>query len=297
MIARVLLSAALLLAPAVDAVQAQNAAIALSLQSESMGVLPAERCEHAPNGLPDGCVARGSGDIRAAWYVLPTTRYSHGILGDAVEAGGLRVELANGGRLDLALPEDEVFEDRTPRLVDLDGDGRTEVVTIRSSLSRGASVAVFGIANGLLMERTSTPFIGRANRWLNIAGIADFLGRGDRQIAFVETPHIGGTLKIAAMNRGRLEVMGALSGFSNHAIGEREQRLALDVDLNGDGRIDLLLPNAARDEIHAVQFTPQPARIASIDPPGRVDALLGPQGGERRARVQLDDGSLHSLRW
>ncbi|MBV6658846.1 MAG: hypothetical protein KI785_13875, partial [Devosiaceae bacterium] len=84
----------------------------------------AERCSPAPNGLPDGCVAQGAADIARAWYEAPTRRYAHAILGDAIEAGTLAVRTRAGATLRFVLPDNEVFEDRTPRLVDLDGDGR-----------------------------------------------------------------------------------------------------------------------------------------------------------------------------
>jgi hypothetical protein len=46
---------------------------------------------HAAGRLPDGGTARyASGNIRAAWYSAPTTRYDHGVLGDAIEGGGLQ---------------------------------------------------------------------------------------------------------------------------------------------------------------------------------------------------------------
>ncbi len=43
------------------------------------------------NGLPDGIITRGNKNIREAWLTGPTRRYSHGILGDAIEAAGLSV--------------------------------------------------------------------------------------------------------------------------------------------------------------------------------------------------------------
>ena len=95
----------------------------------------------APDGLPDGLVAYAKGDVRAAWYVSPTRRYAHAILGDAIEAAALRVQTADGGQLTYDLPANMVYEDRTPRIADLDGDGRNEVVTIRSELSEGGGVA------------------------------------------------------------------------------------------------------------------------------------------------------------
>lgn len=254
----------------------------------------AERCQRAPDGLPDGCLATGTGDIAAAWYTRPTDRYAHAILGDAIEAGVLRVRLASGGERELVLPESEVFEDRTPRLADLDGDGRMEIITIRSSLRQGGSVAVYGVRGAEIVELGATRFIGRSNRWLNIAGIADFLGRGDRQIAFVETPHIGGTLKLASFDGAGLRVVASMAGFSNHAIRSREQRLSAVADFDGDGAMDLLVPDARRNQLLAIGFVPQARRLAVLDPGGDVAAMIADAGAILALR---GDGAVLRIGW
>ena len=211
------------------------------------GILP----EAPRGGLPDGRVALASdGDIRRAWYARPTTRYGHGVLGDKVEAGSLVAEDAAGRRYELVLPDTHVFEDITPRIADLDGDGRNEIVAIRSSLKKGASVAALGLREGALTLLDTTREIGRPNRWLNIAGIADYTGAGVPVIAWVETPHIGGTLKMAAFESGRLGTFAnTYRGFSNHVIGSRELDLAATGDFTGDGVADLALPDADRRSI------------------------------------------------
>lgn len=229
-------------------------------------------------GLPDGLIStyEGVGDIRSAWYEAPTTRYRHAILGDGIEAGALVVETPDGRELRLTLPQDQVFEDRYPRLADLDGDGRVEIITHLSSQDQGGSVAVFGISEGEVTQVGSSGFIGRPNRWQNVAGIADFRGVGSKQIAYVEIPHIGGTLYILEMQQGELERVGSLYGFSNHAIGSPEMRLSAVADADGDGKLDLAVPSADRHTLRIVGYDANGVlrEIASLKLPASVDKAI-----------------------
>ena len=75
-------------------------------------------------------------EIKSATYTDQTTRYSHAILGDALEWGALRLQLSGGSAIKLTLPESRVFEDLTPRLVDVDLDGDAEVISIETSLTK-----------------------------------------------------------------------------------------------------------------------------------------------------------------
>ncbi|WP_417670786.1 hypothetical protein [Roseibium sp.] len=254
----------------------------------------------APEGLPDGGIAtHAGGDIQMAWYTAPTRRYGHGILGDDIEAGALSVQTSNGSTKILTLPETEVFEDRTPRLVDLDGDGKVEVVTIRSSLSLGAAVTVYGLSEaGELLEKATTRFIGRSNRWLNIAAIADFAGNGRKQIAYVETPHIGGTLYLFDYSDGRLTKLSSAYGFSNHAIGSREMDLALTIDMDGSDRPSLVVPSASRKSLKVVTYGTQGWRTeAEIGLPRPVQSALGTSGTGQEAKLyfRLSDGAPYVL--
>ncbi len=246
----------------------------------------------APDGPPDaGLATRDGGDIVAAWYSTPTTRYRHGALGDAIEAAALAVRTAEGGELRLALPESEVFEDVTPRLADLDGDGRVEVVAIRSSTRAGAAVTLYGLEDGRLVERASTPFIGRSNRWLNIAAIAPFLGGDELQIAYVETPHIGGVLRLWAYRDGALIELGSRRGFSNHAIGDRELGLAATADFDDDGRHVLALPADGRRILRVVAFEDGGwIELASFRIDGEIRAVRALAGREPRILVRAERG-------
>ena len=257
-----------------------------------------EKRRSAPGGVPDSLVETHTGEIASAWYGGPTARYGHGILGDAIEASALNIAKRGGAVLSLALPETEVFEDRYPRLADLDGDGQTEIVTIRSSVTRGASVTVYGIRENRLVLRATTGFIGLANRWLNIAGIADFRGTGRKQIAFVRTPHIGGTLFFYEFDGERLKLVGSMHGFSNHVIGSREMRLSATADINGDGNMDLVLPSDSRRRLRIVGFGSTGLQdLASVQLPGRIDKAIDVRWAGRQMRfvVGLDDGIAYDV--
>ncbi len=198
--------------------------------------------------LPDGLVSTGSNDIAEAWLTRPTKRYAHAILGDAIEAGGLMVKMADGRTLEHVLPDGFVFEDRRARPVDLDGDGRDEIVVVLSSMTAGAALAVYGIADGKLSLRAKTPHIGRTNRWLNPAEFADLDGDGAIEITAVWTPHLGRVLQAWRFSGGKLHQVARVAGYSNHAIGSPIQDLTEIVTLS-DGRTALAIPTPGYDEI------------------------------------------------
>ena len=246
--------------------------------------------------LPDGGVAQSrSGNITGAWYVAPTNRYDHGILGDRIEAGGLAVKTPDGQALAFELPGTHVFEDLTPRIADLDGDGRAEIVTIRSSLTHGAAVAVYGLRSGKLVLLAATPEIGRAHRWLNIAAIHDFDGDGTSEIAFVRTPHIGGVLEVWGFTGGKLVKRLEMPGVSNHAIGSRALGLSALLDVDGDGRAELILPDQPHTALLAISVMPWKAGVVSrATLPAKVVGNVS-QSGDMIA-VPMANGRKASLR-
>jgi hypothetical protein len=252
--------------------------------------------ETAPDGIPGGFIATAtSGEgIQRAWYAEPTDRYPHGALGDGIEGGALVAEDVYGRDYLLRLGPTEVFEDLTPRVVDIDDDGSNEVVAIRSSAHAGAAVAVYGISGSRLIERAATEPIGRPNRWLNIAGIADFTGDGQLDIAIVETPHIGGRLEILAWSRNKLQVVDSVEGFSNHVFESPDQGLSAVASVDGDRIPDLILPSAARDEMRMVTAAGGKIRdIVTLPLPARVVTTIGVLSKEPPSfATGLDDGSL-----
>ncbi|OYX40649.1 MAG: hypothetical protein B7Z02_18035 [Rhodobacterales bacterium 32-67-9] len=174
----------------------------------------------APVVLVLALAGASAAGIVAAEYRDPTPRYPHGALGDPVEHAGLAVRLADGRRLAVRFPDTLVFEDTAPRLADLDGDGGNEVIVVESHDRQGARLAVWGLVEGRLARRAATPFIGRRFRWLAPLGVADLDGDGRPELAYVETPHLGKTLKILRLDGDRLVPVAEAKGLTNHRFGD-----------------------------------------------------------------------------
>lgn len=224
------------------------------LQVEKLRGFRRTVAEMPADALPDGVMRDGKVNILRAWLTGPTDRYDHGILGDGIEASGLAVETVTGTKLTLTLPKSSVFEDRQARPMDVDGDGVEEIVAVRSYLHAGAALAVLSAKGNKLEIIAETPPIGISNRWLNPIGVGDFDGDGEPEIAYIETPHIGGILKVFRLKAGDFSQVYAAPGFSNHAIGSREQGLSAIFDANGDGAADILIPDARRRQVRLVSF-------------------------------------------
>jgi len=217
-------------------------AAALALAAAATAA-PAAACDY-PGGPPDAAEARAEGEgVIWAYYSNATESYGHGVLGDRIEAEVLRAMTAMTGPCEsYAWPgEGVVFEDVTPRIADVTGDGLNDVIAIETRVDSGASLAVYGMADGQFRKLAATPHIGQPFRWLAPAGIADFDGDGVQDVAYVETPHIGGTLRIWSFAGNVAREIASAPGFSNHRIGENFVTGGLRDCGNGP---ELVLPDA-----------------------------------------------------
>ncbi len=187
-----------------------------------MRVLAAVFCALGPLGA--------QADITAAQYRDVTNVYGHG----AVEGGeyaGLEVHLSDGRVLGTAA-HNAVYEDTAPRLVDLNGDGNPEVITVVSGFQTGASIRIWSevetadqpLGSTVAVVAENDP-IGTRNRWLAIAGAADIDGDGVMEIAYVDRPHLAKTLRILEVrvngNDWELVPEASMRGVTNHRFGDR----------------------------------------------------------------------------
>ena len=201
---------------------------------------------------------------------MPTDRYDHAVLGDAMQWGGLDLTTASGQVLRVTLPESRVFEDVTTRLADLDGDGDREVIVVETDIARGAMLAVYD-ASGRVAA--TAPF-GETHRWLAPAGIADLDGDGRIEIAYVDRPHLARELVVVRLEGAELIELARLAGLTNHRIGDSVIRGGVR-DCGAGPDLRLAEPNWTR--VMRVVFqngrlTAQP--LGAISGPKGLDAAL-----------------------
>ena len=182
--------------------------------------------------MPEEDLVVNSDSSVFAQYTDPTERYAHGILGDRIEAARL-VVVVDGQFYEHLLDDQYVFEDIRPRIYDIDQDGVLEFITIRAQVNNGGGIAIYKIINNQLTEYAYVEEIGQRNRWLNIAAIDDLDKDGTIDLAWVQTPHIGGILKITPFQTGEMKSISEVSQYSNHAIGDRNLCLSTLTEQNG----------------------------------------------------------------
>ena len=215
----------------------------------------------------------GWDDSRPAWPIAarlsgPTDRYVHGIMGNIPPWSVLEVTALACGACrhgsegaDAVLPDNLVFEDVAPRLWDVTGDGRPEVVVVESQVARGARLAVWALSDrGDRMTRLAvTDFIGTRHRWLAPVGAGDFDGDGRIEIAYVDRPHLARELVFVRVTGRRMTEVARAAGYSSHRIGDTVITAAV-CHCGGD---QVLVPDAAWQRLLAVSL--QGAQIVQRD--------------------------------
>lgn len=205
------------------------------------------------------CVAEEM-TIGHAEFGGPTQRYKHGALGDDTEYTQLTLTLgldesgpllkglvARSRIITFSLPKHRVFEDTAPRLVDVDGDGRPEVIVVETDVAKGASLAIYD-ASGKV---AATPFIGAAHRWLAPAGVGDFNDDGSLEIAYIDRPHLQRDLVFLQYAQGELTEVGRIPGLTNHRFGD--PRISGGVRNCGQGD-ELILANRDWTEVMSARL-------------------------------------------
>lgn len=190
--------------------------------------------------------------ITGARYLEPTSRYGHYALGGPHEYARIAAVTDMGRLLELQLPEDEVFEDLTPRLVRLAPEEPVGILAIVSRHEDGARLVLLQQQGERLVVSAETPSVGTPMRWLNPVGVADLDGDGRAEVAVVTTPHIGGVLRVFRRDGRQLVEVARQTGFSNHVYGSAE--LALSTTAVFRGRMSLFVPDFERRHLRILNL-------------------------------------------
>lgn len=199
------------------------------------------------NALPDADVLV---DEQGRILVLtgPTERYRHGILGDAVEASGFVVlappDLAAVGTGTVAEPA--VIEGRRVIWTDMDGDGTREVQLTVSTPDAGARLIVMA-EDGTVLGKGDP--VGQSSRWRHQIAFGRF-STTPRSVEVV-TPHIGGVVAFVEVG-APLRTVATTQPFTSHRIGSRELDMAVAVDVDADGFLELIVPTQDRMSLVAI---------------------------------------------
>jgi hypothetical protein len=180
--------------------------------------------------LPDGVQAALTG---------PSARYSHGVLGDELEASAITLRDTAGGSTVIEVAAPDVIEGLSPMVADLDGDGTPEIIVTVSNAEVGARLVAYGLDGEIVAQ--SDP-IGRGYRWLHQVAAGPLGSDGEIEIVVVRTPHIGGVVETYRLIDGHLELAASQVGYSSHRLGSSNLDMALMADADGDGRLDVIVP-------------------------------------------------------
>ena len=265
-----------------------------------LGVTPEGRLVsdevHAPSlsALTDArIVEAGNGSL--AVLSDPTTRYIHGVLGDAFEAGSIGVLEAGRDGYDVSgriRPESGgTFEALAP-LWFRPGGGDEELLAITESTEReGSRISVYSPSGALV---AAGPFVGEPQSWRHLVVAGPFGPDGEVELAAVRTPHVGGPVEFYSLDRQNGELRLAASGgeYRSHTIYSRNLDAARAGDLDGDRSWELLLPDASYTALEAVHHTERGVETAWRLPLGGTLATNLASVTDSEGRVALAAGTL-----
>jgi hypothetical protein len=198
----------------------------------------------------------------------PTQAYNHAVLGDSFEAKSYTIvdtyptiQVSS----QITLDDHEVIEGIAPIWIDITGDGIREIVVTVSDLDLGAGIVIFSESGERLAEG---PKMGQPFRWRHQIAFAPSGPDGEQELIVVRTPHIGGVIEYYRYENGGFSVVAEYSGITSHSIGSRNLDMAAVGDFDGDGTIEVLLPNPGLTELVAIRRTQAGAEQAWALPIG-----------------------------
>ena len=99
------------------------------------------------------------------------------------------------------------------------------------------------------------------------------------------TPHIGGVVEFYRLEGKTLRLAATLPGYTSHRYGSRNLDLGVAGDFDGDGRVELLLPDRSMSRLAGIRRTATGAKEAYSVP-------LGGTMASNPATAMLPDGKM-----
>lgn len=183
----------------------------------------------------------------------PTEKYDHGILGDNIEASSITiVDTITKPNIStvISIPEGNVIEGIAPIWTDLDGDGSREIIVTLSNEEEGARLVVLDENGDLLAEGRAA---GSGYMWRHQIAVAPFGPDGEKRIADVLTPHIGGIVELYKWKGDELTITSSLSGYSSHLAGSANMDMAIAGNFDEDENTELLVPLQNYEELAVLE--------------------------------------------
>ena len=227
-----------------------------------LGITPHGRLISESGGQPtvsalrDARIVEGEGGLLGV-LSDPTTRYTHGVLGDPFEAESIKVmDAGRDGTTVVGRIEPEsggVFEALSP-LWFRPGDGEELLAVTESTYRMGSRISAYSPRGSLV---AAGPFVGEPQSWRHLIAAGPFGPNGEMEIAAVRTPHVGGPVEFYGMSRedGKLRLAASGGEYPSHNIYSRNLDAARAGDLDGEGSWELLLPTSSYTSLEAVRHT------------------------------------------
>jgi len=254
----------------------------------------------ALNTLPDARIVISEQGFIAVYTDATDRRYVHNVLGDALEAASLSIIAVDGSQLRgiarVDLPSEDVFEGISPIWSDINSDGTQDLIATVSNSSGGAQLRAYTFDGQNITQEINGPAIGQGNRWRHQLAWGAFGPNGENELVSVLTPHIGGVVEYFRVEDGSLVNVANQSGYTSHPIGTRNLDMAVAGDFNGDGQLELAIPNQQRNTISGIQRNADGASaVWTLPVDGQVSTNLSAfelKGGELGLAVGTADGRL-----
>ena len=214
--------------------------------------------------LPDSRILTDDQN-RLLFLSNPTDRYTHGVLGDNIEATGITlVETIPEPRIlqTISIPELDVIEGIYPTWADMNNDGEREIIVTLSNAQEGAHIVAFREDGSTIAEG---PAIGTGFRWRHQLVAAPFRASGENLLAVVRTPHIGGVIEFYRLNGNKLEIANTITGISTHSIGSRNLFTAQVGDFDSDDQVELLAPDQSHTRLGIVGMDEEDITWLNLD--------------------------------